>query len=102
MTSARRVGSAEKALTCTAISWRSGMLSALRRSGRLIVSSITPSTDLSISTSLIVLISSTESALHLARDNDLLDLGGALVDAQEAHVAIETLHLVFRHVARPA
>src|SRR5690554_6785384 len=29
---------------------------------------------------------------HVARDHELLDLAGALVDAEQAHVAVEALH----------
>jgi hypothetical protein len=39
---------------------------------------------------------------HVARDDELLDLGRALVDAEQADVAVEALHAVLRDVAGPA
>jgi hypothetical protein len=41
-------------------------------------------------------------AQHLARDDQLLDLRGALVDAEQAHVAVEALDRVVRDVAGAA
>lgn len=39
---------------------------------------------------------------HVARDHGLLDLCGALVDAEKSHVSIEAFDGVFAHVARAA
>ena len=39
---------------------------------------------------------------HLTGDDDLLDLAGAFIDAEDAHVAIETLDGILSHVAGAA
>src|SRR5687768_1164145 len=46
--------------------------------------------------------SSSRALQHVARDDQLLDLAGAFVEAEKAHVAVEALDDGLLHVARAA